>query len=104
MADVYRADEDRTALRASLTDFRAGAFEGGDVPHDAVLIVDGRFLLSPRLRGAWHFRVWLEGDLPLSAESYAAQVSYTRDEAPRGAADAIFDVTDAPRRVWSDSC
>lgn len=106
VAPTYRAEEDRTALRETLDAFRAGALEGEDVPEDAVLLVDGRFLLSPRLRGAWHFRIWLEGDLALSPEAYAAQLMYTRDEAPRGAADAIYDVTDpdAPRRIWSDSC
>ncbi|WP_203135550.1 hypothetical protein [Microbacterium sp. JZ31] len=106
VAEAYRADEDRTGLRETLAAFREGAVEDGSVPEDAALIVDGRFLLSPKLRGAWHFRIWLESDLPLSSEAYAAQVAYTRDEAPRGAADAIYDVTDpdAPRRVWSDSC
>lgn len=97
--DAYRPDEEDTALRATLAEFRK---EDGD----GYLLVDGRFLLSPRLRGAWHFRVWLEGDVPLSPESYAEQVKYVRDEAPRGQADAIFDVTtpDAPKRIWSDSC
>ena len=76
------------------------------IPSDAVLIVDGRFLLRPELRGVWHFGVWLEGDTRLSDESLEAQIRYSRDSAPRAAADAIFDVTktDAPARVWADSC
>ena len=79
---------------------------GSDVPADATLIVDGRFLLRPELRGTWHFRVWLESDTRLSDESLEAQIRYTRDGSPRAAADAIFDVTNAqaPARVWADSC
>lgn len=97
--DAYRADEDDTALRARLTEFRK---EDGD----GCLLVDGRFLLRPGLRGVWHFRIWLEGEIALDEESYAQQLRYVRDEAPRGQADAIYDVTtpDAPKRVWSDSC
>lgn len=52
----------------TLAGFRRGDFDpaagaaadaGGA---DAVLIVDGRFLLRPDLRGSWNYRVWLEGD------------------------------------------
>ncbi|WP_106814516.1 nucleoside/nucleotide kinase family protein [Microbacterium timonense] len=106
----YSADDDASGLRAVLTGFRDGALEhDGEtsaVPADAVLIVDGRFLLSPRLRGAWHFRVWLEGDEALSEADYEQQVRYVRDEDPRGAADAIYDTSraDVPVRVFSDSC
>jgi len=108
--EQYMSDDDATLLRVVLAGFREGALERGDVisevPVDAMLIVDGRFLLNRRLRGAWHFRVWLESDATHSAAAYEQQVRYVRDDAPREAADAIYDVSssDAPRRVFADSC
>ena len=107
--EQYTSDA-ASLLRAVLAGFREGALERDDaiteVPVDAMLIVDGRFLLNPRLRGAWHFRVWLESDATLSSAAYEQQVHYVRDDAPRAAADAIYDVSssDAPLRVFSDSC
>ena len=97
--EVYRHDADWSGLRATLSAFRT---EDGD----GYLLVDGRFLLSPGIRGAWHIKIWLEGDLELSPEAYAEQLKYVRDEGPRAHADAIYDVTDPalPRRVWGDSC
>ena len=109
-SDSYRADDDHSRLRDIVSRFREGNLDTDTsvavIPADAMLIVDGRFLLRPELRGLWHFGVWLEGDLHLSDESLEAQIRYTRDSAPRGAADAIFDVTkvEAPARVWADSC
>lgn len=108
--DKYRADEDYSHLRAIVAKFRESKLAVDpsvpEVPADAMLIVDGRFLLRPELRGIWHFGVWLEGDMHLSDESLEAQIQYTRDSAPRAAADAIFDVTNAaaPARVWADTC
>ncbi|MBP8882225.1 MAG: hypothetical protein KBG77_14110 [Dermatophilaceae bacterium] len=108
--DSYRADDDHSRLRDIVSRFREGNLDTDSsvavIPADAMLIIDGRFLLRPELRGLWHFGVWLEGDLHLSDESLEAQIRYTRDSAPRGAADAIFDVTkaEAPARVWADSC
>ncbi len=108
--DSYGGDEDHTRLREIVSRFREGRLatdtSGSDVPADATLIVDGRFLLRPELRGTWHFRVWLESDTRLSDESLEAQIRYTRDGSPRAAADATFDVThaQAPARVWADSC
>ncbi len=108
--DSYRADDDHSRLRDIVSRFREGNLDTDSsvavIPADAMLIIDGRFLLRPELRGLWHFGVWLEGDLHLSDESLEAQIRSTRDSAPRGAADAIFDVTkaEAPARVWADSC
>ncbi|MBW9092574.1 hypothetical protein JNB62_02625 [Microbacterium jejuense] len=107
--EVYGSSDD-SQLRSVLAGFREGALEqdgaSAAVPTDALLIVDGRFLLNPRLRGAWHFRVWLEEDATLDQDAYEQRLRYVRDEDPRGAADAIYDVSrpDAPRRVFSDSC
>jgi hypothetical protein len=107
--EQYADGDDASVLRAVLTGFENGALERADVitevPADAMLIVDGRFLLSPRLRGAWHFRVWLEGDATLSDSEYAEQLRYVRDEEPRAAADAIYDISGgAATRIYSDSC
>ena len=108
--DDYLADEDHSRLLNTVLRFRDGNLVPhpflADLPDDAMLIVAGRFLLRPELRGFWHFGVWLEGDTHLGDESLEAQIRYTRDNAPRGAANAIFDVTDAesPTRVWADSC
>ena len=108
--DSYRADDDHSRLKDIVSRFREGNLDTDTsvavIPADAMLIVDGRFLLRPELRGLWHFGVWLEGDLHLSDESLEAQIQYTRDSAPRGVADAIFDVTKAetPSRIWADSC
>jgi uridine kinase len=108
--EQYTPDDDATLLRVVLAGFREGTLELDDaiteVPEDAALIVDGRFLLSPRLRGAWHFRVWLEGDGTLSDAEYQQQLLYVRDGEPRAAAEAAYDVSvaDAPVRIYSDSC
>jgi hypothetical protein len=107
--EQYASEDDASPLRAVLAGFRTGSLERDDVvttvPADAVLIVDGRFLLRPRLRAAWHFRVWLEGDVTLSDDAYELQVRYVRDQEPRAAADAIYDVSgDGPARIFSDSC
>ncbi|MFD5215463.1 hypothetical protein [Microbacterium sp. NPDC058345] len=108
--EQYAGDEDASLLRAVLAGFRDGALERDDliteVPDNALLIVDGRFLLSPRLRGAWHYRVWLEGDSMSDEAAYAQRLRYVRDDEPRGAAEAIYDVSgpDAPVRTFSDSC
>ena len=71
--DGYRSNEDFSRLREIVTHFRDGSLaadtSGSGVFADAVLIVDGRFLLRPELRGIWHFGVWLEGDHQLSDES-----------------------------------
>lgn len=108
--DIYQDSDDHSRLRNIVSQFRDGNSFSGDseavISADAVLIIDGRFLLRPELRGLWHFGVWLEGDTHLSDNSLEAQIRYTRDKAPRSAAHAIFDVTnaEAPARVWADSC
>ncbi len=88
-------DGDLDALRSSvLTPFRAA--DG-----DAVLLVDGRFLLEESARGAWNTAVWLNGaPADEEGERYVARVD------PRWAAHAIYDVRDpeTPRRIFADAC
>ena len=94
-------------------------------PADAVLIVDGVFLLRPELRGIWHFSIWLDAEAEVrlqrmvehagadpdpEAESNRrttdAQRRYVRDAGPNVAASAIVDNTDpdAPKRRYADYC
>ena len=94
-------------------------------PADAILIVDGLFLLRPELAGIWNFAIWLdapeevrrermierdgshpEPDSPLGQRYLGAQELYQRDASPRTAASAIIDNSDVdhPRRQFADSC
>lgn len=80
-------------------------------PRDAVLIVDGVFLLRPEWRGLWHWSVRLEAGPDAvgpgaAAAARAAQEFYVRDAKPRTWASAIVDNTDPalPRRVFEVSC
>jgi uridine kinase len=73
-------------------------------PADALLLVDGRFLNRPELRGLWNYSVWLEA--PREASRTGAGALYWAEAAPRTTATAIIDIADAehPRRVFADSC
>ncbi len=92
---------------------------------DAVLILDGVFLLRPAFRGRWHFVVRLEasdaergarlqrrdGAHPLvshpSHDRYRlAHEHYEALAGPVRAADMVIDTTDvrAPRQVFQDRC
>ena len=94
-------------------------------PADAILIVDGLFLLRPQLAGIWNFSIWLdapdevrrermierdgshpESDSPLGQRYLGGQELYQREAKPRTAASAIVDNTDVehPRRQFADSC
>jgi uridine kinase len=94
-------------------------------PRDAVLIVDGPFLLGPALRGVWHWTVWLEvppaiafarlasgGGVDADPEAASnarrrdVQRRYVRESAPRAAASAIVENSDPahPVRVFGDFC
>lgn len=72
-------------------------------PRDAVLIVDGHYLLTRNLRGAWNFSLWLEAPADPSDENL---VAYIHDTRPKFVATAIVDVADAaqPVRVFGDFC
>jgi uridine kinase len=94
-------------------------------PADAILIIDGLFLLRPELAGVWNFAIWLdapdevrrermierdgshpESDSALGQRYLGAQELYQREAKPRAAASAIIDNSDYdhPRRQFADSC
>jgi uridine kinase len=94
-------------------------------PRDAVLIVDGIFLLRPELRGIWNWSVWLDVPVDIASRRLAlrdgsdpdpaapsntryrdGQELYLKDAQPRVEASAIIDNSDLahPRRVFQDFC
>lgn len=70
-------------------------------PADAALIIDGRFINRPELRGLWNWSAYLEAPVLDAADEL-----YQRDDDPRAFATAVIDNTDPfrPRRVFIDSC
>lgn len=74
-------------------------------PRDAVLVVDGAFLLRPELRGLWNWSVRLEAGPARSADD-GAEALYRRETDPRAAASALVDNSDPARpvRVFGDFC
>lgn len=110
-------DLDRDALVVDPTWHTAGA--------DAVLIVEGVFLMRPELRTLWHWSLWLEADPAVALQRIAlrygtnadpedafnrrhlgAQEIYQQRCDPRRKVDATVDNTDPahPRRIFSDAC
>lgn len=94
-------------------------------PKDAVLIVDGPFLLRDELRGTWNWSVHIDAPpleayrrlaeaIGANADPHAASNArymggrdlYLRDVQPRQLAHAIIDNADEdhPRRIFADSC
>jgi uridine kinase len=78
---------------------------------DAVLVVDGVFLLRQELAGLWNYSIWLSTPLLGSedaelARDAAADDAYLRDANPSEKATTIIDNQDPehPRRVFADSC
>ena len=129
------APADADAVRRLLVEpFRSSAPEGvalspsaspTPVPRDAVLIVDGDFLLTRELRALWNWSVWLEvhptsafarlaregrADADPAAESNApareAAARYRRTSNPSAAASALIENTDPenPTRIFGDFC
>jgi len=94
---------------AGSTGFQTSAFDASrDVPAlsewktapaDAVLIVDGAYLLGS-LKGIWHFLIYVDAQQAQPDEAYLA------NETPFFAASAVVDTSnpEAPKRVLSDSC
>ncbi|MEV1130901.1 hypothetical protein [Agromyces sp. NPDC049794] len=70
-------------------------------PADALLVIDGRFVLRPRLTDLWDFRIALDGE----PEDPADRLAYA-DSDPRLVAQAVVDDRDPehPKRRFFDSC
>ena len=70
-------------------------------PPDAVLVLDGRFLLRERLSGLWDARIAVDGE----PEDPADRIAYAASD-PRLAASVVVDLSDPehPRRRFFDSC
>lgn len=74
-------------------------------PEDAVLVVSGRFLQRPELRGLFHFVIWL--DLPgVEAPRDPGTKRYLKEIKAADSANAVYDNADPshPRRLFADSC
>lgn len=94
---------------AGSTGFQTAAFDAArDVPAlsewktapaDAVLIIDGAYLLGS-LAGIWHFLVYVDAQQAQPDEDYLAAAT------PFFSASAVIDTSNAelPKRVLSDSC
>jgi uridine kinase len=70
-------------------------------PPDALLVLDGRFLLRHRLDGLWDARIAVDGE----PEDPADRIAYAESD-PRLAASVVVDLRDPehPRRRFFDSC
>lgn len=117
---IYRHRDDYSALdRVLVGPFRMGGSTGFvtrvfdperdawieptwlTAPADAILVIDGDFILRPELRGHWLYSVLLDGGTETPAdEIYQAEVQ------PSRFASAVIDNTDAanPQRRFFDSC
>jgi uridine kinase len=94
---------------AGSTGFQTSAFDASrDVPAlsewktapaDAVLIVNGAYLLGS-LKGVWHFLVYVD------AEQARADDAYLASATPFFSASAVVDAStpETPKRILSDSC
>jgi len=80
-------------------------------PADAVLVVDGPYLLRPELRGIWNFTVRLDSEVPgagaaASAAENEAQALYRSQVGPLVTPSVYINNDDPehPRQVFADSC
>ena len=80
-------------------------------PADAVLVVDGPYLLRPQLRGIWNFTVRLDSGVPgagpgASAAEDEAQAIYRSEVGPLVTPSVYINNDDPahPRQVFADSC
>ncbi|RZU64656.1 uridine kinase [Microterricola gilva] len=74
-------------------------------PIDATLIIDGRFINRPELRGLWNYSVFLDS-APVDGPDGDADRLYFAEASPRTQATAIIDNSEPalPRRIFADSC
>lgn len=80
-------------------------------PADAVLVVDGPYLLRPELRGIWNFTVRLDSEVPgagpgASPTEDEAQGIYRNEVGPLVTPSVYMNMDDPahPRQVFADSC
>lgn len=79
-------------------------------PDDAILLVDGLYLLRPELRGLWNASIRVDG--PPGLGSSSPQITeedhrrYSAETDVRRVATILMDASDPehPRRVFADSC
>lgn len=74
-------------------------------PEDAILVVSGRHLQRPDLRGVFNYVIWLE--VPGAEPSDdAGTTRYLKEVKAAELADAVYDNADPahPRRLFADSC
>ncbi|GAB3398007.1 hypothetical protein GCM10027568_34460 [Humibacter soli] len=91
---------DQAAFRRRLIDpWRKPQASEATAPADAVLVVDGAYLLDS-LKGIWHYVLYVDAAQATADDAYLARAT------PFLTAAAVLDVTDpdAPTRVLSDSC
>lgn len=91
---------DQDAFRRSLIDpWRKPHASEATAPADAVLVVDGAYLLDS-LKGIWHYVLYVDAAQAAADDAYLARAT------PFLTATAVLDVTDpdTPTRVLSDSC
>lgn len=94
-----------------ISPFRAGESFAADfvAPADAVLVVSGRFLHRPEVRGLWNFSIWLESNPPVGAprpELPDEEKHYLATARPKAAASVIVENSDPahPVQVFGDFC
>jgi uridine kinase len=80
-------------------------------PADAILVVDGPYLLRPELRGIWNFTVRLDSEVSgagaaASPTENEAQALYRTQVGPLVTPSVYLNMDDAahPRQVFADSC
>ncbi|SDO57024.1 hypothetical protein SAMN04487848_1519 [Microbacterium sp. ru370.1] len=111
VARVPLADHADDVRERIVVPFRAGEPFGDSPgpPADAVLVVSGRFLHAPEVRGLWNFSIWLESNPPIGAprpELPDAERHYLRTVRPKAAASVIVENSDPahPVQVFGDFC
>ena len=124
LADPFRMNGSTGFQLAAFDEFRDVPLESRWVtgPADAILIVDGSYLLRPELRGLWNTAIWLDAKAAVRddrllersgiepgssrAKRYTGAYKLYEKTKPRDVAQIVIENTDPdhPRRQFSDSC